>query len=147
GIYEVSLNRGLRSGTSVVNTESHAVIDVVPDRKADTAAARMATHPEIVLVSRDRGGDYASAVASGAPQPIQCADRFHLLKNLGEALEGVLARHLAAYRTHQAEESRATSLETVQPRQPLKVSPKAPLAAPGAARGALGSIPARRDFT
>ena len=68
-------------------------------------------------------------------------------KNLGEALEGVLARHLAAYRTHQAEESRATSLETVQPRQPLKVSPKAPLASPGEARGALGSIPARRDFT
>jgi hypothetical protein len=48
-----------------------------------------------------------------------------LLKNLGEALEGLLARHLAVYRTHQAEESRATPLETAQPRQPPKVSPKA----------------------
>ena len=105
--------------------QSHEVIDILPDRKAETSAAWMATHPEIVLVSRDRGGDYASAVVSGAPQAIQCADRFHLLKNLGEALEGVLARHLAVYRTHQAEESRATSLETAQPRQVPKVSPKA----------------------
>ncbi len=48
-----------------------------------------------------------------------------MLKNLGEALEGLLARHLAVYRTHQTEESRATSLETAQPRQPPKVSPKA----------------------
>jgi transposase len=81
----------------------------------------MSAHPEIDLVSRDRGGDYASAAANGAPQAIQCADRFHLLKNLGEALEGLLARHLAVYRTHQAEGSRATSLETahvIQPRDP-----------------------------
>jgi len=39
-------------------------------------------------------------------------------KNLGEALEGLLAHHLAVYRIHQTEESRATSLETAQPRQP-----------------------------
>ncbi len=58
----------------------------------------MRKHPEIEVVSRDRGGDYASAALSGAPQAIQCADRFHILKNLGEALEGLLARHLAAKR-------------------------------------------------
>ena len=46
-------------------------------------------------------------------------------KNLGEALEGVLARHLAAHRTHLTEELRATPLETAQPRQPPKGSPKA----------------------
>ena len=122
---DFSFKRGRKFGTILVNMQSHEVIDILPDRKAETSAAWMATHPEIVLVSRDRGGDYASAVVSGAPQAIQCADRFHLLKNLGEALEGVLARHLAVYRTHQAEESRATSLETAQPRQVPKVSPKA----------------------
>ena len=47
---------------------------------------------------------FASAAASGAPQAIQCADRFQVLKNLGEALEGVLARHLAAHRTRLTEE-------------------------------------------
>src|SRR5258708_30505265 len=51
---------------------------------------------DLMAVSRDRGGEYASAVREGAPQAIQCADRFHLLKNLREAFEGLLARHLAA---------------------------------------------------
>ena len=55
----------------------------------------MSAHPEIALVSRDRGREYASAVASGAPQALECVDRFHLLKNLREDLEGFLARHLA----------------------------------------------------
>jgi len=63
----------------------------------------MATHPEIELVSRDRGGDYAAAARKAVPGATQTADRFHLLKNLGEALEGVLARHLAAQRKRQTE--------------------------------------------
>jgi transposase len=124
GIDDFSFRRGRKFGTILVDMQSHKVIDVLPDRKAETSAAWMAIHPEIVLVSRDRGGDYASAAASGAPQAIQCADRFHLLKNLGEALEGLLARHLAVHRTCQAEESRATPLETAPPRQPPKLSPK-----------------------
>jgi len=124
GIDDFSFRRGRKFGTILVDMQSHKVIDGLPDRKKETAAAWMATHPEIVLVSRDRGGDYASAAASGAPQAVQCADRFHLLKNLGEALEGVLARHLASHRTRQAQESKATPLSTAQPHLPPKLSPK-----------------------
>src|SRR5215470_19219678 len=76
-----------------------------PLRNAESAAAWMRTHPEIEVVSRDRGGDYASAAVTGAPQAIQCADRFHLLKNLREALEGLLARHLAAQRKKKTQEA------------------------------------------
>ncbi len=76
-------------------------------------------------MSRDRAGDYASAAARGAPQARQCADRFHLLKNLGEALEGVLAHHLAAHRTRQAEKSRGTPLADAPSKQPPKLKPKA----------------------
>jgi transposase len=82
-------------------------------------------HPEIKLVSRDRGGDYASAAASGAPAAIQCADRFHVLKNLGEALEAVLAHHLAAHRTRQTQELQATPLCTAHGIQSPKLNPKA----------------------
>src|SRR5260370_1035984 len=84
----------------------------------------MRAHPEIRLVSRDRGGDYASATTAGAPQARQCADRFHVLKNLGEALEGVLARHLAAHRKSQAQKSRATPLSNAQSKQDPKLGPK-----------------------
>ena len=84
----------------------------------------MRAHPEIRLVSRDRGGDYASAAARGTPQARQCADRFHILKNLGEALEGVLARHLATRRKSQAQKSRAAPLSNAQSQQPPKLDPK-----------------------
>lgn len=69
---------------------TRAILDILADRKAETAAAWMVSHPEITLVSRDRGVDYASAATTGAPQAVQCADRFHVLKNIGEALEGCL---------------------------------------------------------
>jgi transposase len=124
GIDDFAFRRRRKFGTILVDMQSHKVIDLLPDRKAETSTAWMATHPEIVLVSRDRGGDYASAAASGAPQAIQCADRFHLLKNLGEALEGVLARHLAAHRNRVAQESRATPLETSHAIHPPKLKPK-----------------------
>src|SRR5579859_6925847 len=96
-----AFRRGRKFGTILVNLQTRQVLDVLPDRKAETSAAWMASHPEIQLVSRDRGGDYASAATTSAPQAIQCADRFHILKNLGEALEGCLARQLAAKRKTQ----------------------------------------------
>jgi transposase len=103
GIDDFSFRRGLRFGTILVNLESRRVVDLSPDRKADNSAAWMRQHPDLMAVSRDRGGEYASAATAGAPQAIQCADRFHLLKNLGEAVEDLLARHLSASRKRQVE--------------------------------------------
>jgi len=106
GIDDFSFRRGCRFGTILVNLESHRVVDLLPDRKAETAVAWMRQQLDLMVVSRDRGGDYASAAAQGAPQATQCADRFHLLKNLGEALEGLLAHHLAAEHKRQAQATR-----------------------------------------
>jgi transposase len=125
GIDDFSFKRGHTFGTLLVDLQSRKTIDVLPDRKAETSAAWMEAHPEIELVSRDRAGDYASAAATGAPQAVQCADRFHVLKNLGEALEGLLARHLAAHRRGVAEQSWATPLADAPTKQPPKLSPKA----------------------
>jgi transposase len=58
----------------------------------------MKQHPEIELVSRDRAEEYAIAARQGAPQATQVADRFHLCKNLTEAVEKVLARCRAELR-------------------------------------------------
>jgi hypothetical protein len=55
--------------------------------------AWLETHPEIEVVSRDRGGAYADGAAQGAPQAIQCADRWHITKNLGDAVENYLKCH------------------------------------------------------
>lgn len=117
GIDDFSFKRGRTFGTLLVNLQTHAIIDVLTDRKAETAAAWMASHPEITLVSRDRGGDYASAATTGATQAIQCADRFHMLKNLGEVLEGCLARHLAAKRKKQTQ-------DTLEQHDPIEQAPR-----------------------
>src|SRR5207249_10913731 len=90
----------------------------------DGVSAWMLRHPGSGRVSHGRAGDYAPAAARGAPQVRQCADRFHVLKDLGEALGGVLPRHLAAHRTSQAQQSRATPLSDARSKQPPKQSPK-----------------------
>jgi transposase len=104
GIDDFSFQRGRTFGTVVVDLDAHQIIDVLPDRQAETAAAWMAAHPEITHVSRDRGTEYASAASTGAPQAIQVADRFHVCKNLSEAVQRLLARVLS--------EMKAASQET-----------------------------------
>ena len=121
GIDEFALRRGQRYGTILGDLRRHQVMDLLPDRHVETAAAWMKQHPEIELVSRDRGGDYAAAVTVGAPQASQCADRFHLLKNLGEPLEGLLAQHLAALRRDQIEPSKVTPLAEAHAKQPRRL--------------------------
>jgi transposase len=87
--------RGRTFGTVVVDLDAHQIIDLLPDRQADTASAWMAAHPEITHVSRDRGAEYASAASTGAPQAIQVADRFHVCQNLSDAVQRLLARILS----------------------------------------------------
>lgn len=43
-------------------------------------------------------GIYALAARDGAPQAIQVADRWHLLKNIGDALERMMYRHMPLIR-------------------------------------------------
>lgn len=80
GIDDFSFRRGYRFGTILVNLESRRVIDLLPDREAETSAQWMRQHPDITVVSRDRGSEYAKAALQGAPQATQCADRFHVVK-------------------------------------------------------------------
>jgi transposase len=65
---------------------------VIPDRSTETVETWLRGHPEVVIVSRDRGREYAAAARKGAPQAQQIADRFHLLKNLRERLKEVMDR-------------------------------------------------------
>ena len=123
GIDDFSFQRGYRFGTILVNLESRRVVDLLPDREADTAAAWMRQQLDLMAVSRDRGGAYASAAAQGAPQATQCADRFHLLKNLGEALEGLLAHHLAAECKRQTQATLDSQAPVWQAKRATRTSP------------------------
>jgi transposase len=99
GVDDFSFRRGRTFGTVLVDLERHQILDLLPDRQKESAAAWMKRHPEITHVSRDRSSEYASAVSSGAPQAIQVADRFHVAKNLSEAVQQLLARVLLEMKT------------------------------------------------
>ena len=92
GIDDFSFKRGRKFGTILVDLSTHQVIDLLPERSVESAAAWMQSHPEIAYVSRDRGNDYAQATRKGAPQATPVADRFHLYKNLVEAIEPMVTR-------------------------------------------------------
>src|SRR5262249_32689617 len=106
GIDDFSFRRGHKFGTIVVDLRTCKIHDVLPDRTADTAAAWMAEHTELEVVSRDRGGDYAATSRNAVPQATQTADRFHLYKNLTEAVELALAQCRTEIRKQAEETSR-----------------------------------------
>jgi transposase len=115
GVDDFSFRRGRTFGTVLVDLERHQILDLLPDRQKETAAAWMKRHPEITYVSRDRGKDYAPAAKEGAPQAIEVADRYHIGQNLAEALQLLLARILT-------ELSQAQDEEAGEPRQQMKAS-------------------------
>jgi transposase len=94
GIDDWAWCKGQRYGTIVVDLETSDVIDLLPDRDAATVKAWLADHPGIELVSRDRASAYSKAASEGASDAQQVADRWHLLKNVREAIERLFERHL-----------------------------------------------------
>jgi transposase len=95
GIDDWARRKGQTYGSILVDLEHHQVVDLLPDRTATTVATWLRGHPGVEIVSRDRAEAYAEGAALGAPQAIHVADRWHLLKNLGDALEEVLQQHRA----------------------------------------------------
>lgn len=99
GVDDFAFRKGCDYGTILVDLEKRKVIDLLPDREAETLKNWLLAHPEIKTVSRDRSTSYAEAVRSGAPQAEQIADRWHLLKNLSELLERILLTEAAALKS------------------------------------------------
>src|SRR5579884_2209160 len=86
GVDDFAWKRGRRYGTILIDQILHKVVDILPDREAETLVKWLKEHPGVKVVSRDRASSYADAVRRGAPGALQVSDRFHLLVNLQTTL-------------------------------------------------------------
>jgi transposase len=121
GLDDWAWRKGQRYGTILCDLERHCVVDLLPDRQSNTVTAWLRDHATPEVISRDRAGAYAEAAHRGAPHAVQVADRFHLLRNLREALEQVLTRHTAVI-----EEALQQSRPIPRPPLPPPIPPPPP---------------------
>lgn len=98
GIDEWAWHRGHCCGMLIVNLDTHRPLVLLPGRDQRTLATWFRKYPEIQVVSRDRSGVYATAAREGAPQARQVADRWHLLKSIGDEPERMMYRHMPLIR-------------------------------------------------
>lgn len=64
GIDDWAWRRNHRYGTTVYDLGRRRIVTLFPDREIATVQAWIAAHPEIAIVSRDRGGGYGKAVSA-----------------------------------------------------------------------------------
>ena len=113
GLDDFSFRRRLSFGTVLVDLETRQVIDLLPDRSVAVVSDWLRRHPGVEIAARDRNGSYAEGVRHGAPDALHVIDRFHLMRNLVEALERLLLRH------GEARERAATALAPPAAPRPL----------------------------
>jgi len=124
GVDDWAMRKGQTYGTLLIDHERSCVVDVLADRTPETLAAWLKEHPGIEIVTRDRAEGYALGIRLGAPDAVQVADRWHLLKNLTDALTQVFQDHAreiqsARARLLEAEKSAAQPQLTTGEVQPL----------------------------
>jgi transposase len=98
GVDDWAKRKGVSYGTILVDLDAHRVVDLLPDRTAETLTAWLQAHPGVEILTRDRSERYAAGGKAGAPDALHVADRWHLIHNWAEALERVCKRHQAALR-------------------------------------------------
>jgi transposase len=96
GIDDWAFKKGSRYGTIIVDLEKRKIIDLLPDRETLSVEQWLKAHPGVEIVSRDRYGNFANGVKNASPTIKHVADRWHLLKNLGDAMQKALDRNVVS---------------------------------------------------
>ncbi|PRA49256.1 ISL3 family transposase [Brucella pituitosa] len=98
GVDDWAFRRNHRYGTIVCDLEKRKIVKLLPDREITTVSSFLAQHPEIKIVSRDRGGGYREAATKALPDAVQVADRWHLMENASAAFLDAVRKSMRAIR-------------------------------------------------
>jgi len=92
GIDDWAYKKGHTYGTAIVDLKKRKIIDLLPDRETSSVESWLRNRSDVKIVTRDRYVKYAKGITNGAPSARQVADRWHLLKNMGDATKKLLER-------------------------------------------------------
>ena len=94
-----AFRRNHRYGTIVCDLELRRIVTLLPDREFATVEAWLRSHPEIKVLSRDRGGGYGEAATRALPDAVQVADRWHLMENASAAFLDAVRKSMRPIRS------------------------------------------------
>ncbi|MGG5511517.1 ISL3 family transposase [Myroides odoratimimus] len=120
GVDDWAIRKRERYGSILIDLNTNKPIGLLKDREENTFYHWLTQNKQVQLISRDRFINYQRASTQGAPQALQVADRWHLLKNLGETVRKILDREYAVI-----QKMRKKNTMTIQPenkRQKTKTS-------------------------
>jgi transposase len=107
GVDDFAFRCGTRYGTILVDLERRKVVDLLPERSQESLVDWLKRHPGVETATRDRSNIYREALAKGAPDATQIADRWHLMHNLADALEEFLLQERKMLREAARTEARS----------------------------------------
>lgn len=91
-IDDFALRKRYTYGTVMVCLDTHRIIDILDSRETKQVEGWLKSYPFLEVISRDGAQTYASAAKNAHPQAVQVNDRFHLLKNLSDAVQRYMCR-------------------------------------------------------
>lgn len=86
GVDDWAYCKGKRYGTLLCDLERGHPVELLSDRTSESLQQWLQDHDGVEIISRDRSDIYRKGATEGAPHAVQVADRFHLMKNLRDAL-------------------------------------------------------------
>ena len=92
GVDDWAWRRGSRYGAVLVDLAERRPVDLLADRTASSLEAWLKANPGPHVIVRDRSTEFARGAALGAPDARQVLDRWHLLRNVREVAERLVAR-------------------------------------------------------